>query len=122
MMSKPKILIVEDEGITAMEIEKLMESSGYLPYITKTHEAIEMAVKTKPDLIIMDIKLEGKNNGLKTTEKIKEFQDVPIIYLITYFNEDILESAKLKPYAYIIKPFDEDELLKNIKIALNNGL
>ena len=120
-MTESKILVVEDECITAMEIRKLLESSGYQPYIVSSSEkAIKRAVKIKPDLILMDIKIKGEN-GIKTAEKIKEFLDVPVIYLTAIADEKTLELAKsTNPCSYIIKPFERTELISNIEIAIHN--
>ncbi len=119
-MSKSKILVVEDECITAMEIRQILESSGYQPYTASScEEAVKRAVEIKPDLILMDIKLKGGNDGVKTAEKIKELIEVPVIYLTAHWDEKLLESIKLtKPCACILKPFGRKELISNIEIAL----
>ncbi len=120
-MSKLKILVVEDECITAMEIRQILESSGYQPYTASScGEAVKKAVEIKPDLIIMDIKLKGGINGVKTAEKIKSLIEVPVIYLTAYWDEKLLESIKsAKPCAYILKPFGREELISKIEIALH---
>jgi CheY-like chemotaxis protein len=121
-LNKSKILVVEDECITAMEIRKLLESSGYKPYTASSSEdAVKKAVEIKPDLILMDIKIKGENDGIKAAEKIKEFLEVPIIYLTAHADEKILESAKsTNPCSYVLKPFERVELISNIEIALHN--
>ena len=119
-MTGDKILVVEDDFITAMEIKHLLESSGYHGYsASSSNEAFEKAVEIKPDLILMDVKIRGNNDGIKTTMKIKDLMDVPVIYLTAYTDHDLMESMKLtKPVACILKPFETNELINNIEIAL----
>jgi CheY-like chemotaxis protein len=120
VMTGNKILVVEDDFITAMEIKRLLESHGYYCYsASSSDDAFEKAVETKPDLILMDVKIRGKEDGIKTTKKIKELIDVPVIYLTAYTDQDLIESIKLtRPSACILKPFETKELISNIEIAL----
>ena len=119
-MTDYKILVVEDDFITAMEIKCLLETNGYQPYsASSSDDAIKKAVEIKPDLILMDVKIKGEDNGIKTTQKIKELVDVPVIYLTAYTDHKLMESIKLtRPAACILKPFESSELISNIKIAL----
>lgn len=119
-MTEYKILVVEDDFITAMEIKCLLETNGYQPYsASSSNDALIKAVEIKPDLILMDVKIKGKDNGIKTTQKIKELIDVPVIYLTAYTDHKLMESIKLtRPAACILKPFESSELISNIKIAL----
>jgi len=120
VMTGNKILVVEDDFITAMEIKRLLESHGYYCYsASSSDDAFEKAVETKPDLILMDVKIRGKEDGIETTKKIKELIDVPVIYLTAYTDQDLIESIKLtRPSACILKPFETKELISNIEIAL----
>jgi two-component system, response regulator PdtaR len=120
IITKDKILVVEDDFITAMEIKRLLETSGYQPYsASSSDDAIKKSVELKPDLILMDIRIKGKNDGIKTTRKIKELIDVPVIYLTAYTDHELMESIKLtRPAACILKPFESNELINNIEIAL----
>jgi CheY-like chemotaxis protein len=119
-MTKDKILVVEDDFITAMEIKRLLETSGYQPYsASSSDDALKKSVEIKPDLILMDVRIKGKNDGIKTTQKIKKLIDVPVIYLTAYTDHQLMESIKLtRPVACILKPFESNELLSNIEIAL----
>ena len=123
-MNESKILIVEDEGITAMEIMQILQSKGYESYIAFSgKDAIEKAQKMKPDLILMDIKLNEEFDGIKTVIKINEIMDVPVIYLTACTDKETLKSVELtKPCAYVFKPFDEDELIESIETALNKDI
>jgi CheY-like chemotaxis protein len=120
VMTGNKILVVEDDFITAMEIKRLLESYGYYCYsASSSDDAFEKAVKTKPDLILMDVKIRGNDDGVETTKKIKELIDVPVIYLTAYTDQYLIESIKLtRPSACILKPFETKELISNIEIAL----
>jgi len=119
-MSGAKILVVEDEIIMAMELQKKLESWGY-DSITATfgEEAIKKAFKLKPDLILMDILLKGEINGIEASQQISRLFDIPVIYLTAHSSQRILERVKVtEPYAYLIKPFGERELQINVEIAL----
>ena len=95
-MTGAKILVVEDESITAMEIMQLLRTSGYKPYnVRSSDEAVKKSVELNPDLVLMDIGIKGENNGIKTAQMIKEFIDVPVIYLTANSDTEILESIKL---------------------------
>ena len=119
-MTGEKILVVEDDFITAMEIKRLLETNGYKPYsASSSNDALEKTVQIKPDLILMDVKIKGDYDGIKTTQKIKELIDVPVIYLTAYADHLLIKSIKLtKPAACILKPFESNELISNIEIAL----
>ena len=121
-MANSKILIVEDEGLTAIELQNKLKMEGYdVPSIASSgEEAVEKAINIKPDLILMDIMLNGKINGIEAAKEIKCFLDVPIIYITAYGDEETLKRAKItEPHAYILKPFDEKDVKYAIEIALH---
>ncbi|MGB9200253.1 methanogen output domain 1-containing protein [Methanobacterium sp.] len=119
-MTKNKILVVEDDFITAMEIKRLLESYGYSCHsASSSDDAFDQAIKIDPDLILMDVKIRGNDDGIGTTKRIKKMIDVPVIYLTAYTDHDLMESIKLtRPAACILKPFETNELISNIEIAL----
>jgi len=119
-MTGAKILVVEDESITAMEIMQLLRTSGYKPYnVRSDDEAVKKSVELKPELVLMDIGIKGENNGIKTAQMIKELIDVPVIYLTANSDTEILESLKLtNPSACVFKPFLGKEIIDKIKITL----
>ncbi|MCK9151499.1 response regulator [Methanobacterium alcaliphilum] len=122
-MSTARILIVEDEGLTAMELQRKLKILGYdVPtFAFSGKEAIIKAEELKPDLILMDIVLKGKIDGISAAEEIIKHQDVPLIYLTAHGDEETKKRAKkTEPFAYILKPFDESVLQKNIDQALHN--
>ena len=117
-MDKIKILIVEDEGIVAKDLETTLIRMGHfvVANVISGEEAIQAAAKKHPDLILMDIVLKGRIDGVETTRKILELVDIPVIYVTAYTEDYILERAiGTIPYAVIIKPVDTMEL----KIAIN---
>ncbi len=121
-MSAPRILIVEDEVIVAMELKSRLTAFGYevVGTLGRGEEAIEIAATVLPDLVLMDIKLAGKIDGIEAARKIHEFHDIPVVYLTAHSDEQTLQKAKLgDPFAYLVKPFAESELRTTIEVALH---
>jgi CheY-like chemotaxis protein len=120
-MAKVKILVVEDEAITAENLQDMLTDLGYdAPAIASSGEgAIKMAEEIKPDLILMDIVLKGYIDGIEAAEQIHDRFDVPVVYLTAYIDEERREKTKVtEPFGYIIKPFEDAELRPAIEIAL----
>ena len=124
-----KILVVEDERITAEDIKSGLEFAGYtVPAIVSSGEdAIEKAGELKPDLVLMDIKLKGEMDGIEAAGQIRVLYDIPVIYLTAYSDESTVQRAKVtEPSGYILKertglikkPFEESELHTAIEITL----
>jgi two-component sensor histidine kinase/AmiR/NasT family two-component response regulator len=120
-MQKAKILVVEDDKIISMEIKDRLQSLGYevAAVVFSGEEAIEKATSILPELVLMDIRLQGKIDGIEAAEKIKAALDIPVIYLTAYTDEATLQRAKVtEPYGYIVKPLEERELHSAIEISL----
>jgi PAS domain S-box-containing protein len=120
-MKKAKILIVEDEAIIAMEIESQLQSLGYeVTSIVDTGEkAIEKAEKDKPDLILMDIRIKGKMDGIDTAETIRNKYGIPVIFSTAYLDQERIERAKITmPFGYVLKPIQERDLKVTFEMAL----
>ncbi|MFO7891785.1 MAG: response regulator [bacterium] len=120
-MTRPKIVIVEDEHIIAMEIQDRLENLGYnVPVLFSSGEEAVKQIKTiKPDLVIMDIMLRGEMDGIEAAEKIQNQLDIPVVYLTAYSDKNTLERAKItQPFGYILKPLEKRELHSTIEIAL----
>ena len=116
-----KILIVEDQAMVAMTIEAELGQLGYtVAGIAATGEgAINLAREKKPDLILMDINLEGEMDGIAAAEQIQLFLDSPIIYLTAYSDEETLQRAGMTtPFTYLTKPYKLRDLHSNIEMAL----
>jgi len=122
-VTKVQILIVEDEKDIAELIQDILSNLGYIVHaiITSGEEAIQAIEKIDPppDLILMDIRLQGKMDGIEAAEHIRAKINVPIVYLTAYTNKTILERAKItEPSGYLVKPFTEKDLSTTIEMAL----
>ena len=116
-----RIMLVEDEMIVAMDVEQRLELLGYevVGHVTSGVEAVRCAKKMVPDLILMDIKIQGDIDGIQTAAKIKESLDIPVIYVTAFADDPTLARARLtEAYGYLIKPFEDRELRSTIEIAL----
>lgn len=124
-MAKAKVLLVEDESVVALEIKDRLLKMGYevVGTLSRGEDAYETAKKTLPDLILMDIKLQGTVDGIDAASLIRGELDIPVIYLTAYSSEALRDRAlKTCPSGYIIKPFKETELNILIKLALQKHL
>jgi len=120
MIAEKQILVVEDEIITAMDIQNRLINLGYnVPSIISSgEEAIIKVKENKPDLVLMDICLKGEMDGIDATSKIHSFSDIPVIYLTAFSDDITFARAKItEPYAYIVKPVKDRELQINLEIA-----
>jgi two-component system cell cycle sensor histidine kinase/response regulator CckA len=116
-----RVLIVEDESITALHIKTILDAKGYfVPAIVASgDEAIELARELNPDLVLMDIRLRGNVDGIEAAQAIRRKFDVPVVYLTAYADPETTERARLtEPYGYLLKPFDERELMIVVEMAL----
>ena len=122
-MTVLKIGIVEDELVIARTILSALDELGYShcgPAINYT-EAMEMLAHNKPDLLLLDIQLSGKKDGIDVAQKINELYQVPFIFLTANSDAETIDRAKkVKPHAYIVKPFTKEELFAAIEIAFSN--
>lgn len=120
-MTNAQILVVEDEAIVALNLQTALQEMGYL-LTSVTHsgeEALERISDNKPDLVLMDIQLSGKMDGIDVVEKIRTFSDVPVIYITAFTSHDIQHrAAHTMPKGYIIKPVRPAVLRSQIKTAL----
>ena len=120
-MARERVIVVEDDKIIAMELRDRLRRWGFVVPATAAsgEEAISTALQWQPDLILMDIWLQGPMDGIQAVEKIHETLDTPIIYVTANADETTLERAKqTEPYGYVLKPFEELELRTTIEIAL----
>jgi PAS domain S-box-containing protein len=116
-----RILVVEDEHIVAMDLMNRLRNLGYeVPDSASSGaEAIEKADRVRPDLVLMDIFLNGEMDGIQAAGQIRSRHNIPIIYLTAYADSNTLQRAKItEPFGYILKPFEERELLTTIEMAL----
>ncbi|MGB7379699.1 MAG: response regulator, partial [Rivularia sp. (in: cyanobacteria)] len=119
---KYKILVVEDERIIACDIKYCLESSGYIvpAVIAYGEKAITKVEEFQPDLVLMDMMLKGDMNGIEAAEIIMNTFNIPVIFLTAHSDESTIKKAKAtQPFGYILKPFEESQLITTIEIALS---
>lgn len=122
MEEKKRVLIIEDEFIIALYIEKVLEKKGYdVVGVFDTGEGVlEKIEELTPDVLLVDIMLEGEMTGIETVHKINEIIEVCVIYLTSNSNKSIREEAKKTyPMAFLKKPLDEELLTNTIDFSLN---
>lgn len=120
-MDRKKIVIVEDDEITALNLKLSLQKHGY--EIVSICDNINQAKKeidtNTPDIAIIDISLQKSNDGIELAKDIKQKHNIPFIFLTSYSDDDIIAQAKLtEPYGYIVKPFDPNSLHATIQVAL----
>jgi len=122
-MARIKIGIVEDEVVIAHTIESTLDDLGYeyCGPASSYGEALELLETDEPDLLLLDINLAGKRDGIDLAEKINLLYRLPFIFLTANSDLATIDRAKkVKPHAYIVKPFNKEELFAAIEIAFSN--
>jgi CheY-like chemotaxis protein len=119
-MANPSILVVEDDGIVAKDLQSRLHMMGYpvndIAY--NGREAVEKAESGRPDIILMDIKLSGDMDGVEAAQIIRNKYSIPVIYLTAYADVKTVERAKeTRPYGYLIKPIEQRELEATLRKA-----
>ena len=120
-MEKAQVLIVEDDGIIAMDLESRMKQLGYgvTGVAGYGEQAIEKVKENTPDVVLMDIILKGEIDGIEAAEEIRTQYDIPVIFITGYADKERLKRAKLAyPFGFIIKPFSDKDLEITIEMAL----
>ncbi len=118
----PNILIVEDEKIVAWDIQERLESLGYtiVAKATSGEAAIAAANQIKPDLVLMDIQLQGEMDGIEAAQVIYRNCNIPVVYLTAHSDDQTLAVAtRSNPFGYLLKPFQARELHSTIQVALH---
>jgi CheY-like chemotaxis protein len=119
----PRILIVEDDEIIRNLITTLLEKKGYavVGNAGSGEEAIIKSAELEPDLVLMDISLDGKMDGVAAARYIFQLFHYPIVFLTALCDDSLLERAKqAQPLGYILKPFTDKDLTSNVEMALYN--
>lgn len=123
-MDKPRILVVEDEVLIAEHLGKSLRQLGYEPLLgaTSASQAIRLADELNPDLVLMDIVLEGDVDGIEAAQQIYDRHATPVVYLTGYGDSATLARAKLtEPFGYLLKPIRKGALRTTIEVALYKG-
>ncbi|HSO24821.1 MAG TPA: sigma-54-dependent Fis family transcriptional regulator [Chondromyces sp.] len=117
-----KVLVVEDESVVASDVQNCIRKIGHevAGWATTAGEAVSLAESTRPDLVLMDIRLGGGDDGITAAGKIRERFDLPVVFLTAFADDDTLTRAKaVAPFGYIRKPFDATDVRIAIAIAVN---
>lgn len=121
-LSETRILVVEDEAIVARDLAQRLEGLGYSVTGTAASgaEALALVEKIPPNLVFMDITIQGPIDGVETAERISSRMDVPIVFLTAHTDTGtILRAKQARPYGYLVKPLEERELLTTIEMAVS---
>lgn len=120
-MHNVKILIVEDEPIVALDIERTLLKLGYeiTDNVTNYTDALESVELNEPNIIFMDINLSNSKNGIQIVQEIKKTKDIPVIYLTAFSDDETMQQAiATNPINYLLKPFKREELKSSILLSL----
>lgn len=116
-----RALIVEDEALIAEELRERLSRLGFsvIAAVDSAEQGIAIAIREHPDLVLMDIRLKGKKDGVQAAAEIRRQVDVPIVYLTAYSDRPTVDRAKKTDHdGYILKPFQRCELQSTIEVAL----
>ncbi|MBN2651985.1 MAG: response regulator [Spirochaetales bacterium] len=119
-MQDIRICIVEDESIEAYDIKRILSREGYevLGIYSSGEQFLSSAQSLLADIVLMDIRLAGKLNGIETAQKFHQIRNIPVIFLTAYSDDQTLNDFyKSNPHGYLIKPVDSRELIASIQIA-----
>src|SRR5689334_12375395 len=106
--SRGRVLIVEDQGVVATDIERCLEDSGFevTAIATSMKDAIREVIAARPDLILMDIRIKGEADGIEAADYLHRHFGIPVVYLTAHDDRDTIERAKrTEPMAFLLKPF-----------------
>lgn len=120
-MIAARILIVEDDRIVARDIQHQLSRMGHVVVgmSASGEDAVRMACSQQPDLVLMDIRLEGEMDGIEAARRIRDAHRIPIVFLTAYANDEVVHRASLtEPFGYLLKPFEEPQMRTVIQMAL----
>ncbi|MEN8163195.1 MAG: response regulator, partial [Acidobacteriota bacterium] len=121
-MTKGRVMLVEDDPLFQRLVQGILLREGYESccMATSGEEAISMVSACTPDLVLMDINLEGDLNGIETAEQISQHAEIPVVFLSANTEKAVLEQVqRAAPYGFVSKPFRSEQLLAAIKTALH---
>lgn len=122
MTKATRILIVEDEPIVGADLKIRLTLMGYevSGSVSSGEQAIAMAQRLRPDMVLMDIRLKGAMDGVEAARQLRAQSNIPVIFLTAYSEDATLERAKMaEPYGYLLKPFEDRELKTTIEVAIH---
>lgn len=118
--ARARVLIVEDERLIALDIQKTLERQGYqvVAIVSRGDHAVHVAGETHPDVVLMDIRLKGDMDGIQAAREIRQRFDTPVVYLTAHTDENTLQRAvETGAFGYLLKPFEERELYSTIEVV-----
>src|SRR6267154_6648809 len=118
---EPRALIVEDETLIAEELRERLSRLGFsvIAAVDTADEGIAIATREHPDLVLMDVRLKGRKDGVQAAKEIREQVDVPIVYLTAHSDRQTVERVKATDYdGFILKPFQKHELQMTVEVAM----
>ncbi len=116
------VLIVEDEFVVSLDLKNMLEDLGHqvVATVSRGEDVVPTALRQRPDLVLMDIRLAGVMTGTEAAVLLKQQLDVPIVFLTAYCDETVLQEAERSfPHGYLVKPFDRRELAATLRMAAN---
>lgn len=120
--ASPKILILENQLIIAADISRQFSKLGYnvIGFHARAEDALSTIKTKRPDIVIMNIGMRKKTNGLKTAKTITENYNIPIVFLSAICNKALFTKVlEAHPYAFIAKPYEKKDLKRGIETALD---
>ena len=117
-----KIMVVDDEVIISSQLERRLSLMGYnvVGRANSGEKSVDMARSLRPDLILMDIVMPGRYDGIEAARRIREDTGIPVIFMTAYADDHFVSRAKqVEPFGDIVKPFQEKELRAAIEVALH---
>ena len=116
-----RVMVVEDERIVAFDLQQRLQSLGYeiAAVAASGDEALRKVAMTHPDLVLMDIRIDGKMDGIETALELQKTSSVPVVFLTAHHEDSTLDRARrTRPYGYLLKPFTEREMHATIQMAI----
>ena len=116
------ILLVEDEQVTAMEIQAMLRELNYdvVDAVSRSEQVYTSVEEHEPDLIIMDIRLQGEEDGIEVVTNLQKTHEIPVIYLTAHSDQETLDRARVtQPCGYLIKPVTQEDLKSSIEMAVS---
>ncbi len=120
-MERINVLVVEDERLVAEDLKQILSEEGYnvVGLYSSGEKLLENIESHIPDIILMDIKIKGKLDGVETSVILRQKYDIPIVYLTAHADQATLDRVKItEPYGYVLKPFERREIHTSIQIAV----
>src|SRR5258708_4312572 len=120
-MTPARILIVEDDRVVARDIQQQLSRIGHAVVGTtaRGEDALQLALNTQPELVLMDVRLEGAVDGIDAAQQVREHCHIPVVFLTAYADDETVQRASAtEPFGYLLKPFEDSQLRTVIEMAL----